>query len=84
MIVEKTFLQYNVSVSGLPGAGGEYSVQLGFGWTNGVAMRLLETFSDRLTATTGGSSLPVASSLGIMILIALLPLSLQTFIYGFP
>ncbi|XP_042889789.1 trehalase-like isoform X2 [Penaeus japonicus] len=78
------FEKYNVSVSGLPGAGGEYSVQLGFGWTNGVAMRLLETFSDRLTATTGGSSLPVASSLGIMILIALLPLSLQTFIYGFP
>lgn len=78
------FEKYNVSIIGLPGGGGEYDVQLGFGWTNGVALRLLETFSDRLTATTGGSSHPKAASFGIMILIALLPLSLQTFIHAFP
>lgn len=78
------FEKYNVSIIGLPGGGGEYDVQLGFGWTNGVALRLLETFSDRLTATTGGSSHAKAASFGIMILIALLPLSLQTFIHAFP
>ncbi|XP_063587711.1 trehalase-like [Penaeus indicus] len=78
------FEKYNVSIIGLPGGGGEYDVQLGFGWTNGVALRLLEVFSDRLTATTGGSSHPKGASFGIMILIALLPLSLQTFIHAFP
>lgn len=71
-----------MSIIGLPGGGGEYDVQLGFGWTNGVALRLLETFSDRLTATTGGSSHPKAASFGLIILIALLPL--QTFVYTFP
>ncbi|XP_069985201.1 trehalase isoform X2 [Penaeus vannamei] len=76
------FEKYNVSIIGLPGGGGEYDVQLGFGWTNGVALRLLETFSDRLTATTGGSSHPKAASFGLIILIALLPL--QTFVYTFP
>lgn len=31
-----------------PGAGGEYRVQSGFGWTNGVILDLLSTYSDRL------------------------------------
>jgi len=35
-------------VSGLPGGGGEYDVQLGFGWTNGVIMEFLNIFGDRL------------------------------------
>ncbi|XP_068236189.1 trehalase-like [Palaemon carinicauda] len=49
------FEKYSVERLGLPGGGGEYDVQLGFGWSNGVAMRLLAIFGDRLTATTGGS-----------------------------
>ncbi|XP_064093188.1 trehalase-like [Macrobrachium nipponense] len=49
------FEKYSVERLGLPGGGGEYDVQLGFGWSNGVAMRLLTIFRDRLTATTGGS-----------------------------
>ncbi|XP_066941045.1 uncharacterized protein [Macrobrachium rosenbergii] len=49
------FEKYSVERLGLPGGGGEYNVQLGFGWSNGVAMRLLAIFGDRLTATTGGS-----------------------------
>nr|CRZ25273.1 Bm10630 [Brugia malayi] len=32
-----------------PGAGGEYDVQDGFGWTNGVVLDLLTTYYDRMT-----------------------------------
>lgn len=41
--------KYDVnSTSGLPGSGGEYTVQEGFGWTNGVVLDLLKTYSHRL------------------------------------
>lgn len=33
--------KYNVKASGLAGAGGEYQVQDGFGWTNAVLLRLM-------------------------------------------
>lgn len=37
--------KYNVTTtSGLPGNGGEYDVQSGFGWTNGVVLELLLGF----------------------------------------
>lgn len=42
--------QYDATVSGGHGGGGEYEVQQGFGWTNGIIMELLEMFGDRLTA----------------------------------
>ncbi|XP_039248239.2 trehalase-like isoform X1 [Styela clava] len=35
---------------GVPGAGGEYDVQAGFGWTNGVDMVLLDRYGEKLTA----------------------------------
>uniref|UniRef100_A0A914WWR6 Trehalase n=1 Tax=Plectus sambesii TaxID=2011161 RepID=A0A914WWR6_9BILA len=48
-----------------PGAGGEYEVQQGFGWTNGVILDLLVTYGDRLrlsdatsAATTAAQSQP--------------------------
>ena len=44
------FEKYDVTVDTLPGGGGEYDVQLGFGWTNGVAMELLAMYGDRLAA----------------------------------
>lgn len=44
------FLQYDATVSGGHGGGGEYEVQLGFGWSNGVIMILLDKYGDRLTA----------------------------------
>ncbi|XP_062860598.1 trehalase [Trichomycterus rosablanca] len=47
------FEKYDVSGDGKPGGGGEYEVQLGFGWTNGVALQLLNQYGDRLTS--GGS-----------------------------
>lgn len=36
--------KYNVSVIGAPGSGGEYQVQTGFGWTNGVVMKFMELY----------------------------------------
>jgi len=40
------FEKYNIELRGAPGGGGEYDVQAGFGWTNGVALRLLNDFPD--------------------------------------
>ncbi|XP_069189020.1 trehalase isoform X2 [Procambarus clarkii] len=78
------FEKYNVTVIGLPGGGGEYDTQVGFGWTNGVALRLLNTYGDRLTAVIGGSAVPKATSLGVMLLIGLVPLWIQSLIIGSP
>ena len=35
---------------GYPGGGGEYIVQEGFGWTNGVSLWILNKFGTNLTA----------------------------------
>ncbi|VDN01881.1 unnamed protein product, partial [Onchocerca ochengi] len=40
-----------------PGVGGEYDVQDGFGWTNGVILDLLVTYSDRMTIADIGDEL---------------------------
>ncbi|KAL8173489.1 UNVERIFIED_CONTAM: hypothetical protein K2H54_002624 [Gekko kuhli] len=69
------FEKYDVEGDGSPGAGGEYVVQEGFGWTNGAALQLLDLFGDRLTAA--GSSLPHSGAwLGacLVLLLALEPL----------
>ncbi|XP_066495279.1 trehalase [Tiliqua scincoides] len=42
--------KYNVEGDGAPGSGGEYQVQEGFGWTNGVALQLLDLYGNRLTS----------------------------------
>ncbi|XP_067910253.1 trehalase isoform X2 [Heterodontus francisci] len=44
------FEKYDVSGDGKPGGGGEYDVQVGFGWTNGVALQLLDQYGDHLTS----------------------------------
>lgn len=36
--------KYNAESAGVAGGGGEYNVQTGFGWTNGLALSLLERF----------------------------------------
>ncbi|KAI6213374.1 Trehalase [Aphelenchoides besseyi] len=41
----KMFEKYDV-----PGRGGEYAVQTGFGWSNGVILDLLSTYYDRIKA----------------------------------
>ncbi|EFB27349.1 hypothetical protein PANDA_021314 [Ailuropoda melanoleuca] len=46
------FEKYDISNGGQPGGGGEYEVQEGFGWTNGVVLMLLDCYGDRLSSGT--------------------------------
>lgn len=49
--------QYDATISGGHGGGGEYEVQLGFGWSNSVVMDLLDMYGDSLTAVDEFDSL---------------------------
>ncbi|XP_069671905.1 trehalase-like [Periplaneta americana] len=40
--------KYDATVSGAPGGGGEYTNQIGFGWTNGIALDMLNKYGDQL------------------------------------
>ncbi|OLY81013.1 Trehalase [Smittium mucronatum] len=42
------FEKMNSTMFGFPAGGGEYQVQAGFGWTNGVVLWLINTFGDSL------------------------------------
>eukprot|EP00112_Aurelia_sp_Birch-Aquarium-sp1_P007091 Seg1774.3 transcript_id=Seg1774.3/GoldUCD/mRNA.D3Y31 product=Trehalase protein_id=Seg1774.3/GoldUCD/D3Y31 len=42
--------KYDANIRGKPGHGGEYGVQVGFGWTNGVVLSFLQRYGDRLKA----------------------------------
>jgi len=44
------FEKYKADAPGVPGHGGEYVVQSGFGWTNGVILILLQKYGSWLTA----------------------------------
>lgn len=37
-------MQYDATSPGRGGGGGEYNVQEGFGWTNGVVFEFIKTF----------------------------------------
>lgn len=37
--------KYDARIPGQYGGGGEYEVQIGFGWSNGVALSLIDQFS---------------------------------------
>nr|AGL34007.2 membrane-bound trehalase [Apolygus lucorum] len=56
------FEKYDATVVGGHGGGGEYEVQLGFGWSNGVIMELLAKYGDRLTANEVFGSEELVSS----------------------
>ncbi|XKL66018.1 hypothetical protein PGB90_009438 [Kerria lacca] len=43
--------KYDASVPGGHGGGGEYEVQMGFGWTNGVILELLNKYGDKISLT---------------------------------
>lgn len=43
--------KYVVTEFGVSGSGGEYEVQKGFGWSNGVVLDLLDKYGDKLRAT---------------------------------
>ncbi|XP_020482088.2 trehalase [Labrus bergylta] len=66
MKYDAMFEKYDVNGDGKPGGGGEYEVQLGFGWTNGVALQLLDQYGATLTSGSGCVSssllLPLAIS----------------------
>uniref|UniRef100_A0A336KXY5 Trehalase n=1 Tax=Culicoides sonorensis TaxID=179676 RepID=A0A336KXY5_CULSO len=44
------FEKYSVTEVGSGGGGGEYEIQLGFGWSNGAVLDLLEKYGDKLVA----------------------------------
>nr|ACP28173.1 soluble trehalase [Locusta migratoria manilensis] len=48
--------KYDASAPGRKGGGGEYEVQTGFGWTNGVALQLLMSYGETLQATPTASN----------------------------
>ncbi|XP_022369067.1 trehalase [Enhydra lutris kenyoni] len=66
------FEKYDISNGGQPGGGGEYEVQEGFGWTNGVVLMLLDRYSDRLTSGTQTAFLE-PHCLTVALLLSLLP-----------
>jgi alpha,alpha-trehalase len=43
------FFKYDATFPGGHGTGGEYVNQIGFGWTNGVIMELLDKYGQLLT-----------------------------------
>nr|XP_044608991.1 trehalase [Equus asinus] len=68
--------KYDISNSGQPGGGGEYEVQEGFGWTNGVVLMLLDRYGDRLSSGTWTVFLEphcLAAALLLSLLLSLLP-----------
>lgn len=62
------FEKFNVSVHGAPGGGGEYKIQIGFGWSNGVVLDMLRRYPDNLVSgespTITRSSRPVVKAQG--------------------
>ncbi|CAG8616406.1 2696_t:CDS:2 [Ambispora leptoticha] len=44
------FEKYNATNLTIPGGGGEYVVQTGFGWTNGITLWILDKFSEIIQA----------------------------------
>lgn len=48
--IGQVFEKYHAVNIGYPGGGGEYIVQEGFGWTNGVTEWILNKFGGNLTA----------------------------------
>ncbi|XP_044785585.1 uncharacterized protein LOC123329804 isoform X4 [Bubalus bubalis] len=64
--------EYDISNGGQPGGGGEYEVQEGFGWTNGVALMLLDRYGDRLSSGAQ-TALLAPQCLAAALLLSLLP-----------
>lgn len=54
----KMFEKYSAVQPGHQGGGGEYGVQEGFGWTNGVILELLAKYGEELFDENAGASLP--------------------------
>ncbi|KAM7345157.1 trehalase isoform 5-T9 [Cochliomyia hominivorax] len=50
------FEKYNAEIFGGHGGGGEYGVQKGFGWTNGVIIELLNKYGGEISVSNNESS----------------------------
>ncbi|CAG5051707.1 unnamed protein product [Parnassius apollo] len=48
---KQMFEKYDVEQPGKIGGGGEYTVQTGFGWSNGVVLEMIKMYGRSLTAT---------------------------------
>ena len=67
------FEKFNVSVQGAPGGGGEYKIQIGFGWTNGVVLDMLHRYPGKLVSgenPTTPSPRPVVKAEGHIALVS--------------
>jgi hypothetical protein len=58
------FEKFSISDVDSSGRGGEYTVQAGFGWTNGVVLWVASTFGKQLVAPACPDPLSIASSTG--------------------
>ncbi|XP_048511996.1 trehalase isoform X2 [Athalia rosae] len=88
------FEKYDATVLGGHGSGGEYEVQLGFGWSNGVVLELMQKYGSQMTArdefefgNSGGGAYaqqPSVSSMGQLLTgILVLIISLATGFIGY-
>ncbi|KAG8239747.1 hypothetical protein J437_LFUL017388 [Ladona fulva] len=59
--------KYDATIPGGHGGGGEYVIQVGFGWTNGVIMDMLNTYGDQLTSEDPfkSNSYPTSSTVAV-------------------
>ena len=57
------FEKYDVTNLGQPGGGGEYKIDTGFGWTNGVAIKLMSVYRHRIRVDEFYDPLPLAIGL---------------------
>ncbi|XP_050670885.1 trehalase-like [Leptidea sinapis] len=51
---KQLFEKYDVESPGKIGGGGEYVVQTGFGWSNGVVLEFLEKYGSKISASDDG------------------------------
>jgi alpha,alpha-trehalase len=58
------FEKYDPLIVGAAGGGGEYEVQLGFGWTNGVLIDFINTYGDCLVTDDKYDPKPLGSKSG--------------------
>ncbi|XP_048367347.1 trehalase isoform X2 [Sphaerodactylus townsendi] len=56
------FEKYDVEGDGNPGFGGEYEVQEGFGWTNGVIFQLLDFYGPTMRSSLHSSAIDNATN----------------------
>ncbi|KAL3097492.1 hypothetical protein niasHS_003940 [Heterodera schachtii] len=76
------FEKYNVSMineEGIGGSGGEYEVQKGFGWTNGVILDLLDKYGSKISVS--GAAIPngvrfLPLTLGVLLLMTVVEIAI--------